>query len=110
MVLKGALTVTSTATGNSYISPFTNSSLATAGTGDVLTGIIAGLMAQGIESYQAALCGVYTHGYAGELGSKYFGTSGMIASDLITYIPDAMRHIRLDIRDEADSGTLYDLQ
>ncbi|MCH2527137.1 MAG: NAD(P)H-hydrate dehydratase [Dehalococcoidia bacterium] len=110
LVLKGALTVTSTAAGNSYISPFTNSSLATAGTGDVLTGIIAGLMAQGIESCQAALCGVYIHAYAGELGSNYFGASGMIASDLITYIPDAMRHIRLDLRDEADSGILYDLQ
>jgi len=110
LVLKGALTVTSTTTGNRYISPFTNSSLATAGTGDVLTGIIAGLMAQGMESCQAALCGVYTHGYAGELGSKHFGTSGMIASDLISNIPDAMRHIRLGIRGEADSGIRDDLQ
>ena len=99
LVLKGALTVTSTRTGYSYISPFANSNLATAGTGDVLTGIIAGLMAQGIESWHAALSGVYTHGYAGELGSNYFGASGMIASDLVTYIPHAMRHIRIDIHD-----------
>ena len=63
--------------------------MATAGTGDVLTGIIAGLMAQGYDDGEAALLGVYLHGLAGDLASAKMGGIGMLAGDLIAAIPAA---------------------
>jgi len=63
--------------------------MATGGTGDVLTGVIAGLMGQGLSSHEAALVGVYIHGLAGDIVARG-GMIGMTASDLIRALPAAI--------------------
>ena len=63
--------------------------MATAGSGDVLTGIVGSLMAQGLDSWPAACCGVYLHARAGDEAAKA-GMAGMIASDLIRALPAAL--------------------
>ena len=74
--------------------PYANPLLATAGTGDVLAGTIAGLIAQGVELFEAAACGVYVHGLAGEELREELGDRGLLASDLLPMIPRAIRLIR----------------
>ena len=93
VVLKGANTVIASPTGEVKISPFANPALATAGTGDVLSGIIAGLIAQGLEPFDAACCGVYIHGLAGKMVRKKIGNAGTVASDLLPFLPKALVHI-----------------
>ncbi len=68
-----------------------NSAMATGGTGDVLTGIIAGLLGQGLKTYEAACAGVYLHGLAGDLGTV--ADRGLLARDVAGTIPEALRHI-----------------
>ena len=91
LVLKGAPTVIGCPDGNVYINTTGNSAMATGGSGDVLTGIIAGLAAQGISVQEAALAGVYMHGLAGDLASK--GIIGMAAGEISQYLPQARRII-----------------
>ncbi len=93
VVLKGAESVTASPN-RIEISKFSNPALATAGTGDVLAGIIAGLLAQGLRSFEAAKSGVYIHGLAGELWSEKYGDAGMLASDLIELLPKVMDNIK----------------
>jgi NAD(P)H-hydrate epimerase len=69
-----------------------NPGMATGGTGDVLTGLIAALLGQGLEPFAAAQLGVHLHGWAGDLVQAEFGEASMIASDLLTYLPHAFRH------------------
>ncbi len=83
LVLKGAPTIIGTPEGNIYINTTGNSGMGTAGSGDVLTGMIAGLLAQGLPVNDAALCGVYVHGLAGDIAAEVVGERSMIASDLI---------------------------
>ncbi|MBA3796159.1 MAG: NAD(P)H-hydrate dehydratase [Chloroflexi bacterium] len=82
VVLKGAGTVIAAADGRSARAPFKNPALATAGTGDVLAGTVAALLAQGAEPYDAARLGVYLHGVAAERASERLGDAGLLASDL----------------------------
>lgn len=89
IVLKGAETVIVSQDGEIFISPFSNPLLATAGTGDVLSGIITGLLAQGLSLIDASIVGVYIHGLAGEKLKEKFGDSAAIAADLIEIIPQA---------------------
>ena len=89
LVLKGAGTVIAERAGQLTLNTTGNPAMATAGTGDVLTGIIAGLMAQGYDDGEAALLGVYLHGLAGDLASAKMGGIGMLAGDLIAAIPAA---------------------
>jgi NAD(P)H-hydrate epimerase len=63
--------------------------MATGGTGDVLTGILTGLLAQPYRSLDAAILGVYLHGLAGDLAAHALGEDSLIASDLITHLPEA---------------------
>ena len=65
--------------------------MATAGSGDVLTGLIAALWAQGLEAFAAAQLGAYLHGLAGDLASADLGEAGMIASDLVERLPLAIK-------------------
>lgn len=65
--------------------------MATAGSGDVLTGVIASLAGQKLSLFEAAACGVYIHGRAGDMASQEKGEYGMIASDIITYLPYAIK-------------------
>ncbi len=82
LVLKGAHTIISNEAGYALISPFATASLAAAGTGDVLAGVIAGLLAQGLDRWEAAALGVYLHGAAAESFRDEYGESGLLASEL----------------------------
>jgi len=94
VVLKGAYTVIATPEGQSRISPLANPGLASAGTGDVLTGAIAGLLAQGLSLFDAAALGVYLHGEAGEIVKARLGDTGMIASDLLPALPLVIKRLK----------------
>ncbi len=76
------------------LSPFANPGLASGGTGDVLTGIIGGLLAQGLSPFDAASCGVYLHGRAAETLTARRGNAGILASDLIDCLPQTIKQIR----------------
>lgn len=93
VVLKGANTVIVSCYGKAAISPFVNPVLATAGTGDVLAGIISGLLAQGLKSFEAACVGVYVHGLAGEMLKDKIGKAGALASDLLPLLPQSIRKL-----------------
>jgi ADP-dependent NAD(P)H-hydrate dehydratase / NAD(P)H-hydrate epimerase len=93
VVLKGSRTVIADPLGNVFINPTGNSGMATGGTGDVLTGIIAGLTGQGAKAIQAAVAGVYLHGLAGDAAAKIKGEYGMIASDLVEEIPFSIKNV-----------------
>ena len=90
LVFKGAPTVTSTPNGNLWINSTGNPGMATGGMGDVLTGVIAGLMAQGISSERAAALGVYLHGLAGDTAAERLGMHGLTASDVLKAVPQAI--------------------
>jgi NAD(P)H-hydrate epimerase len=90
-VLKGAPTVVVSHDGRVAVNSTGNPALATGGTGDVLTGLIAGLRAQKIDSFDASMIAVYFHGMAGDLGKEKFGVRGLIAGDLLDIIPRIMK-------------------
>jgi NAD(P)H-hydrate epimerase len=90
LVLKGARTVVAHPDGRAAICPTGNPGMATAGTGDVLTGMIVGLLAQGLDPWDAACAGTYLHGLAGDLAAARLGSAGMIAGDVIEQIPFAL--------------------
>ena len=96
VVLKGAYTVIAAADGRARISPAANPGLASAGTGDVLAGAIAGMAAQGLSLFDAATMGVYLHGAAGEMVRARLGDTGMIATDLLPMLPLAIKEIKED--------------
>lgn len=87
VVLKGADSIISSSNGESVVNPFANPDLATAGTGDVLSGIIAGLLAQGLTPFDAAKVGCFIHGMSGE------GIT--LASDLIGNLPGVIKSLRV---------------
>lgn len=98
LVLKGAHTVIAEPSGEVYLSPSGNPGMATAGTGDTLTGMLAGLIAQGIDIAPAVRLGVYLHGLAGDLAAKEVGMVGMVAGDLIARIPAAINNLSIPSR------------
>jgi len=93
LVLKGARTVVALPNGKVFINVNGNPGMATAGSGDVLTGIITSLVAQGLRPEDAAIAGVFIHGYAGDLMAQQRGEYGLIAGDLIEGIILAMKDI-----------------
>jgi len=95
LVLKGARTIISDPHGDIFINPTGNPGMATAGTGDVLTGMISGLIAQGMEPLTAAKTGVYLHGLTGDISAEEFGEMGMIAGDMIERIPKAIKSLKM---------------
>jgi NAD(P)H-hydrate epimerase len=92
VVLKGYRTFVCDG-GRSYINNTGNPGMATGGTGDVLTGVIAGLMCQGLSAYDAARLGSYVHGLAGDLAAEELGPLSLIASDLLRYLPEALQYV-----------------
>lgn len=90
VVLKGSGTLVTDPSGEIYINPTGNCGLASGGTGDVLTGIIAALLAQGLAATEAAALGAYIHGLAGDLAAESVGSAGMIAGDVMELVPDAI--------------------
>ncbi|OGP32203.1 MAG: hypothetical protein A2073_00975 [Deltaproteobacteria bacterium GWC2_42_11] len=93
LVLKGARTVIASPDGMVYINMTGNAGMATAGTGDILTGMIAGFMAQGYLSVDAARIGVYLHGLAGDTVARKSGEIGMMATDLLTILPEVLNSL-----------------
>lgn len=93
LVLKGAPTITSEPNGNVWINSTGNPGMATAGMGDVLTGMIAGLMAQNMQSETAATLGVYLHGLAGDIAAEAVGMHGLIAGDVLKSVPQAISSV-----------------
>jgi NAD(P)H-hydrate epimerase len=89
IVLKGAHTAIATPQGKVFFNSTGNPGMATAGSGDALTGIITALLAQQLHPQEAALLGVYLHGKAGDLAKEKYGEQGMMTSDLIECIPAA---------------------
>jgi NAD(P)H-hydrate epimerase len=94
MVLKGAFSAITDENGRCYFNPTGNPGMATAGSGDVLTGIILSLLAQGYSSLFAALIGTYVHGLAGDLAAEEVGEEALIASDIVKFLPQAWKRLR----------------
>jgi NAD(P)H-hydrate epimerase len=94
VVLKGAYTAICTTAGNIYFNSCGNPGMATAGSGDVLTGIILGLLAQGYEPETAAVMGVFIHGTAGDLAAIYQSEESLIASDIIDMLGKAFKQVK----------------
>jgi NAD(P)H-hydrate epimerase len=93
MVLKGAPTIVATAEGDIYINPTGNSGLASAGSGDVLVGMIAGLLAQHVSLIDGAMAGVFLHGIAADLALEGTNEYSLMAGDLLQYIHRALNFI-----------------
>ncbi len=91
LVLKGADTLVATPDGKLYVCDGANSGMATAGSGDVLSGIIGGLLAQSLEPSLAAALGVYIHNLAGKAARKKKGAYGMTATDILAAIPEVLK-------------------
>lgn len=93
IVLKGAYSAIACPSGNVYFNPTGNAGMATAGSGDVLTGILTGLLAQGYAAEDAAKLGVFVHGLSGDMAAKENGMIALIASDLIRFLPAAFKKL-----------------
>lgn len=93
VVLKGARTLIASPEGDFHINPTGNPGMATAGTGDVLTGIMGSFMAQGLKPMDAAMLGVYLHGLAGDIAARVKGQAGLIAGDLIEAVPGGITEL-----------------
>lgn len=90
IVLKGPRSIVATPSGEIYINTNANEGMATAGSGDVLSGAIGSFLAQGLEPYSAAVSGVFIHGFAGDIVACSSGKIGMIAGDIVNAIPSAI--------------------
>lgn len=91
IVLKGHYTALCLPDGNVVFNTTGNSGMATAGSGDVLTGIITGLLARGYSRKNACLTGIYLHGLAGDIAAARVGKECMMASDIIAALPEAFK-------------------
>ncbi len=94
IVLKNAYSFICTPDGSLLLNTNGNPGMATAGSGDVLTGILAGLLAQGIGPYQSVITGVHLHGLAGDLAAYEKGQESLLARDIIAQLPEAIRRLR----------------
>ncbi len=93
IIVKGHYSFIACPGGKGYFNSTGNAGMATAGSGDVLTGMITSLLAQGYSSEQAAILGVYLHGCAGDLAAKQLSAEAMIAGDIIDYIGNAFKQL-----------------
>jgi ADP-dependent NAD(P)H-hydrate dehydratase / NAD(P)H-hydrate epimerase len=94
VLLKGAPTVVAAPDGETWINPTGNAGMATGGSGDVLTGVIGALLALQMKGLEAAICGAYLHGLAGDLAQKSIGTFGMTAGDITSFLPRAFKILK----------------
>ena len=98
VALKGAHTVIAAPDGRATLLPFATPALATAGTGDVLAGTIAAMLAQHLAPFDAAVVGAYVHGLAGVIAARGIGRAGVVAGDLLARIPKAIQYMTEDGR------------
>jgi len=103
IVLKGSMTVTANPEGEVFINPTGNAGMATAGAGDVLSGIIGGLLAQHVDPFQAAAAGAYIHGRSGDILAEEIDESGLVAGDIKRGIPFAIASIKNGQRSNLES-------
>jgi NAD(P)H-hydrate epimerase len=101
VVLKGAATIIATPDGEAWLNPTGNPGMASGGMGDVLTGVIAALLAEGCDPLEAAVAGVYLHGLAGDLAAADLGPRGLLAGDVLDRLPVAVAVVLGD-EDAAD--------
>ena len=94
VILKGHHSALCLPDGHVIFNSTGNAGMATAGSGDVLTGIITGLLARGYKQQEACLIGMYLHGLAGDIAARELGEESLIASDLIQYLPQAFKKLR----------------
>ncbi len=94
LILKGAHTVIAAPGGRAWVNTTGNPGMASGGMGDVLTGILGGLLAQGYPPEEACTLGVFLHGYAGDLAAQEKGEAGILARDLIERLPGGLRALR----------------
>jgi hydroxyethylthiazole kinase-like uncharacterized protein yjeF len=93
LVLKGVPTIIAEPDGKAYINSTGNPGMASAGTGDVLTGMISGFLSQGLSPVQASILGVYMHGFAGDSAAAEKGEHSLIATDIIEKVPFAFHSL-----------------
>ena len=93
IILKGHHSALCLPDGNVVFNSTGNAGMATAGSGDVLTGIITGLLARGYKQADACMLGMYIHGLAGDLAAEETGEESLVASDIIKYLPQAFKHL-----------------
>ena len=91
--LKGSPTVTAVPGGEAYLNTTGNPGMATIGSGDVLTGMIGSLLGQGVAPWEAAYAGVFLHGLAGDLAASALGQRSVMALDILTRVPEALRSV-----------------
>jgi NAD(P)H-hydrate epimerase len=96
VLLKGHRTLVSDPQGNVQVNLTGNAGMATGGTGDVLTGILGALLAQGVDVEEALLLGAHVHGLAGDLAAAEVGQTSLVATDLIRKLPEALRSLGAD--------------
>lgn len=106
LVLKGAPTVTAEPEGCAWVNPTGNSGLATAGSGDVLTGVIGGMLAQGLSPLDSGIVGAYLHGLAGDFASEEVTPYGVVAGDVMDMIPEAIADVLEERREDLDEPVL----
>ena len=94
VILKGRYTAICLPDGHVYFNPTGNAGMATAGSGDVLTGIITALLARGYKPQNACIAGVYLHGLAGDLAARDLGEESLIAEDIIRYLSRAFKRLK----------------
>jgi ADP-dependent NAD(P)H-hydrate dehydratase / NAD(P)H-hydrate epimerase len=104
VVLKGAGSIVAAPDGRLWIGPAGTAALATGGTGDVLTGVIAGLIAQRLTPLDAAIAGVFIHGRAGERLAETVGDAGTLAGDLLPLLPRVLRELKGCFQDSGPGG------
>jgi NAD(P)H-hydrate epimerase len=107
IILKGGVTIVCQTNGVSFFNTRGNPGMATAGSGDVLTGVLLGLLAQGYSPEFASLLAVYIHATAGDIAADDNGYEALIAGDIIEYLGDAFQQLRdeepeIDEREEED--------
>jgi NAD(P)H-hydrate epimerase len=93
VLLKGFRTLVSDPEGNVQVNLTGNAGMATGGTGDVLTGIVGALLAQGVEAGDALALGAHVHGLAGDMAAESVGETSLIATDLIAHLPSALKRL-----------------
>jgi hydroxyethylthiazole kinase-like uncharacterized protein yjeF len=107
VVLKGSKTVIATPEGEVFINPTGNPGMASGGTGDVLTGMIGGLVAQGLLPLEAVKWAVFLHGLAGDRAAQAVGEVPLIASDIVDHIPDALSEVRARVGIQTGEDHLF---
>ena len=94
VILKGHYTAICMPDGHVIFNSTGNAGMATAGSGDVLTGILTGLLARGYKPQDACIVGVYLHGLAGDIAAQELGEESLVAGDIINYLPRAFKRLK----------------